>query len=81
MGRLRECLVVHAEPILELEACICSTDFYTLFHLPFIRIGIVIQSLKDLPIAGKLMLGAFYCELSANPLSLFPWEREIHALH
>ncbi len=81
MRCFRERLVVNAKPILKFEACICSTDLYALFHLPFIRIGIVIKSLKDLPIAGKLMLGAFYCELSANPLSLLPWEREIHALH
>jgi hypothetical protein len=75
------CLVVHAEPILKLQACICSTDLYALFHLPFIRIGVVIKSLKDLSIACKLMLGAIYYELRADPLGLLPWEREIHALH
>ena len=80
--RLRDRLgVVLAEPILKLEACVCRVDLNTLFYLPLIRVGVEVQSLKDLPIACKLMLGAIYYELSANPLCLLPWEREIHALH
>lgn len=75
------CLIVHAEPVLKLQAGVCRTDLYALFHLPFIDIGVVIQSLKDLPIARKLMLGAIYYELRAYPLGLLLWEREIHALH